>query len=157
MPRPLSHGLSVVVILALSVMLLACSHPHHVAKEETKVCPATDNLVVCYFSTAQIMGDSEGQFREIRRALMDALELPIEELRKPRYSDYRMVPNQWTFDQLLSRYFVSITGIEGGAKRIVPEYSADEFYEDLKTQEVVPVLQDWIKRAELSIDSIAGD
>lgn len=64
------------------------------------------NCVAAYLSGAQQQLETEGQLKEIERALEDMLNKPPGQLRLVRYADYEGRPGQWTAVQLLHRYFV---------------------------------------------------
>jgi len=121
--------------------LLGCFH----APKSVQTCPSTFNVVQCFFSDADFQGETEEQTREVRRALMDALELPIDELRKPRYADYQGIQNQRTFDQLINAHFVSEALIRGWGK---VDANTQGFYPALKLPESLPVLKHWIQKLE---------
>ena len=124
---------------------IGCFH----AAKGAPICPNEYNLVQCFFSDAEFQsGGDEKRPRELQRAFKDALELPIEELRKPRYSDYQWNPNQWTFDQLIGKHFVSGALIRGYG---YAPHDTDGFYVALKLPESATVLKDWIQRLEESI------
>jgi len=157
MSRLVSWYLRFFTVLVFGSVLFACTgqpiaESEHYHAPGDVVCEPTENLVVCFFSSAVFQAEAKDQKREIRRALMDALELPVEELRKPRYADYQMRPDQWTFSQLLDGYFNSISRIKG--RRVMTEW--DEFHEALKTPEAIPVLKHWIETVEEAIPSGVG-
>jgi hypothetical protein len=129
---------------------MGCFH----APKGSTICPVSYNVVQCFFSAADLQAETQSQLREIRRALTDALELPIEELRKPRYADYTMVPNQWTFDELISRYFLGVALIRGWG-HVDPDTNG--FYPALKLPESIPVLKRRIEEVERAIPSSVGD
>jgi hypothetical protein len=55
--------------------------------------PASKNIVVSYFSGAELQAETRSQLHEIKKALNDMLNLPIPELQARRYADYQMTPN----------------------------------------------------------------
>jgi len=163
MPRSTVQRLRVFAIVALCGFFYACAHQQPanvVTEEEPPPCPATENYVVCYFTHADIQGETDDQMREVRRALMDALELTIEELRKPRYADYTLKPNQWTFAEIIGSYFLCWGRIErsGSPPEIgrLRTHENEEFYEALKAPEVAPVLKDWIEKLG-SLEDVTSD
>jgi len=159
MSRTIVNRLRVFAIVALCGIFYACAQqqPANVAEDqEPPPCPATENYVVCFFADARLMGEVKDQFREVRRALVDALELPIEELRKPRYAMQVGMPQEKRFDEVISGYFHSRARLERSGtppeiSRISP-HDTDEFYEALKAPEAIPVLKYWIEELEAAIE-----
>lgn len=68
--------------------------------------PPTENVVARYLEGAEVQAETDGQRREIARALQDMLDLPGAELIKRRYSDYSGNAAAWTVTDLLRAYFV---------------------------------------------------
>lgn len=173
MPRHASQYLRFAAILAASVMLSACAHHKpgcatvaggdeiwcaptdqgdmwcFRAPKGAPICPIEYNIVQCFFYDVHFQGaESDAQRLEVKRALTDALELPIEELREKRYADFRMEPNKWTLDRIISTYFMGRALIRGHGY-VSSGYKG--FYPALKLPETEPVLRHWIGVVEKSI------
>lgn len=169
--------LRVAALIAVSGMLSACAThkpacdtvaeedeiscaPHSDGSQDCfrvpqgKKCPIEYNIAQCFFSDAYLQIETKTQMRELLRALNDALELPIEELQKPRYSEDATRPNRWTFDVMVSRYFFSGATIRGWG-RAGP--STEGFYPALKLPETVTVIKKWIQEVEDSIQHSVVD
>jgi hypothetical protein len=84
----------IAISVALCTGLLACQH-------------SRPNTVVTFLEGADQQWETQGQGREIEKALNDMLMLSPDELRKQRYANYQMQPGAWTIIELLHRYFVS--------------------------------------------------
>jgi len=67
---------------------------------------STGNMIARYLDGAELQAETDGQRREIARALQDILNIPVAELRKQRYSDYAGEATAWTVTDLLRAYFV---------------------------------------------------
>jgi hypothetical protein len=114
-------------------------------------CDRGGNPVECYFANIELMIEAKDQIRELMRALSEARQLPVEELKKPRYADYEMHPGKWSFANMIERYFNSM----GNIGRI--SAADDEFYQALKTEEGERVLKFWHKCVEAALPSGTGD
>lgn len=119
----------------------------HVAND-SPICPITYNVMQCRFFGAGLMGETKRQFRELYRALQEALELPIEELQKPRYTDFTGATNKWTFAEIISSHYSSGGMIRGWGWSSV---STKGFYPSLKLPESIPVLKQRLKEAKEAI------
>ena len=102
------------------------------------------NLFARYFADMDLQVETEDQMREIRRALNDALTLPLDEFRAQRYANYRMEPNSWTFGELLQAYFA-------GVPLSSVDVESDAFYEDTKKPAAIPVLKHLLNRIDWSL------
>lgn len=69
--------------------------------------PDAENSVAAFMKNADRQSETDGQRREIRRALRDMLDMPPAELKRARYADYAGQPNSWSITQLLRHYFVA--------------------------------------------------
>ncbi|MDR3159620.1 MAG: hypothetical protein LBU11_11600 [Zoogloeaceae bacterium] len=98
------------------------------------------------FACAQ--AQTRRQLLEIRRALDDALTLPIAELRARRHADYMLTPNRWTFWELLAAYFISAR---------LADAESETFYADSKKPEAKAALERRLAEVELAIPHGAGD
>jgi len=178
MPRRIAHRLRVFAIVAICGVLSACCSLHRIDKaiaeghlvwcspddrgiqgcftadKDSPICPITYNVMQCRFDGADLMGESSRQFRELHRALKDALELPIEELQKPRYADFTGTPNQWTFGDIIDSHYPSGGLIRGWGRAST---STDGFYPSLKLPESVPILKQLLKEAEAAIEGAFTD
>jgi hypothetical protein len=117
-------------------------------KEEKGNEAVSENLVVQFFSDADLQAETRTQLREIRRALDDALTLPVSQWRARRYADYTMTANRWTFGKLISAYFLSSAPIDP---------KSEKFYEDCKKPEAAAVLQGRLAEVEQAIPHGAGE
>ena len=180
MPSPLSHGLSVVVILALSVMLSACGSlspnekvlskgnevwcsPHEKdgtmwcfhAPKGVPICPLELNVVECYFYDYDGLGVLTQEERKVlRQALQDALTLPIEELEKKRYPGDKLFPNS-TVVEIIGRNFGSNALIQGLG---YVGYHTEGFLPALKSSDSIPSLKKALEEVEEAIRCVeAGE
>jgi hypothetical protein len=117
------------------------------AVEEEKAGTASMNLVVRYFSDADLQAETQQQLREIRQALNDAITLPVAELCVRRYANYMMTPDRWAFGKLIGSYFLSTAPIDPESK---------EFCEDSKKPEAATVLKRRLAEVDEAIPDGAG-
>jgi hypothetical protein len=120
----------------------------YVIKEEKSNEAVSGNLVVRFFSDANLQAETRTQLRELRRGLEDALTLPVFQWRARRYADYTMTPNRWTFGRLIRAYFLSGAPIDT---------ESEKFYEDCKKPEAVAVLKGRLSEVEQAIPHGAGE
>ena len=95
-----------------------------------KICPFDLNAMQCFFLEAELVNlATEAEKQELLRALNDALRLPIEELRKQRYSH---ADENLTFSQKIGRSYSSSIGIKG--YNGILSTDIDGFYSATKTK-----------------------
>jgi hypothetical protein len=85
------------------VMLAACQHG---AAAPSSMAPPKVNQVVAYLDGAEFQAETEGQVKEVLRALQDMRTLTPSALKARRYAGYALEPGVWTLRKLLSSYFV---------------------------------------------------
>jgi len=124
------------------------------ATQGSTICPIEFNVVQCFFYSADLQLETKHQARILLHALKDVLELPVEELIKPRYADYHGNPNQGTLIDILNNHYVSFALIRGWGR---VSTKTDGFLPALKLPESIPVIKERIREAEMSLDSAAGD
>lgn len=168
MAHHLSQYLRIAAVLACCGVLSACAHNKPacttVASEDeiaclpqsdgtldcsrvpkgTK-CPIEYNVMQCFFLDTHLHGEMKAQFRELRRALKEALELPIEELQTPRYADSKGEPKKRTFGEIVSDHFCC--GAVASGFGIVGTDTVG-FYPSLKLPESIPILERLLKEVE---------
>ena len=115
------------------------------ASRDSIVCPADNNVVQCFFFDSVLQIETKRQIRDLVSALKDALELPIEELRKPRYANSSGELNKLTADQIIGSYYCCGTLMRGWGRILS---STQGFYLALKFPENVPLLKQKLKEAE---------
>lgn len=91
-------------VLFAFALLVACRHG--ATSQTTVTAPPLTNQVVAYLDGAELQAETEGQVREILRALEDMRTLAPSALKAQRYAGYGLEPGVWTLRQLLSSYFV---------------------------------------------------
>jgi hypothetical protein len=111
--------------------------------------PASKNIVVSYFSGAELQAETKSQLREIKKALNDMLNLSIPELQARRYADYQMAPDQWSLGELLNAYFLSADGS--------PQETDARFYKESKQAEAQRILRQKLYDVEEAIPHGAGE
>lgn len=90
------------------------------------------NVVATFLNGAESQAETEGQQREIRRALIDMLEKNPSVLSEQRYADYQGRPNAWSVIDVLHRHFVPPQ-----AMSLEPE----AFYRDVRKLEAKKAIQ----------------
>src|ERR1051326_690570 len=102
------------------------------------------NTVAAFFSHAERQSETDGQRREISRALNDMLLRPPAELANIRYEDYQGNTGRWTLLELLRHYFAT-----------KPRYALNpaRFYTELSAPEARAA----IKRQLMKVDLALGD
>ncbi len=146
--RSVLQYLRIFAVFVFGGLLFACAQAQTAPAKGEKGNAAPANLVVRYFSDADLQAETRQQLREIRRALNDALTLPVAELRKRRYADYTMAPDRWTFGKLVGSYFMSTQPVDPESKK---------FYEDSKKPEATEVLKRRLAEVEEAIPHGAGE
>jgi hypothetical protein len=148
--RTVLQNLRIFIVFAFGGLLLACAQAQTVpaAAKGEKRNVTSENLVVRYFADADLQAETRQQLREIRRALEDALTLPIAELRIRRYADYTMTVDRWTFGKLIGSYFMSAQPMDT---------ESENFYEDSKKPEAVATLKRRLTEVEEAIPHGAGE
>jgi len=124
------------------------------AEKGSKICPVEYNVAQCFFYEADTQLETKHQARVLLQALRDALELPIEELKKPRYADYSGNPNQGTLIDVFDNHYVPFALIRGYGR---VSTGTDGFLPALKLPETIPAIKERIRAAEESMKSAAGD
>ena len=112
------------------------------------VCKASQNIAVCFFTSAHPQGDGEAE--TLRTALHDALTIPLEALRAKRYPDAEGRPDKWTFEQVIGSVFTGVAwrAVEGGAEVEGVDARTAGFIEAIKAPEAIPVLKQLLKELE---------
>jgi hypothetical protein len=93
------------------------------------------NTVEDYLNGAEEQAEDDDQRAVIKQAFIDMLNEPVESLRKKRYRDYQLHPNQWPITEVLYRYFVSDP--LGG-------FDDEELFRDVKKPEARKMIQRWL-------------
>ncbi|MDR2220132.1 MAG: hypothetical protein LBE24_06080 [Methylobacillus sp.] len=124
------------VFIAAACGSMLTAHAHTQNPDGTVICSPTENIAVCFFAGAVAQGDHS--VKPVMDALTDALVLPLTELRTKRYANYTMVPNQWTFEEVLAGTYTSGSRMPNG--NIVGPGS-EGFMEAVKQPEAIPVLK----------------
>jgi len=136
----MNHLKRYLLVLLIGGLLAACAQPECplcARVDPTQpTCAPEDNIAVCLFAVASPQGDHSPE--PVRDAIKDALTLPLEELRAKRYADYSMVPNQWTFEEVIGATFTGEAMRKNG--ELVGPRSAG-FLEAIKQPEAIPILE----------------
>ena len=104
--------------------------------------PSTRNVVARFLEGAELQAETDGQRREIARALQDMLNMPAGELGKQRYSDYSGNDAAWTVTELLKAYFVPTQPM-----RLHPE----RFYREVGQPEAKAAVRKQLKRIQKAL------
>lgn len=104
--------------------------------------PSTRNVVARYLEGAELQAETDGQRREIARALQDMLDLPVAELRKQRYSDHSGNAGAWTVTDLLPAYYVS---------RRPMKLDPERFYREVGQPEAKAIVRKQLRRIQKAL------
>ena len=132
--RVVRLGCKILLHWAPLLLVLACG-----PREATVVTAAKSlrpNEVVRFLTAAERQCETAEQQDEILRALEDLRRLSSSDLKRRRYADYAMVPDQWTLAVLLEKYFVPST-----PHRI----DEDSFYQDAQDPAARRVVDEHIR------------
>jgi len=97
------------------------------------------NTVEDYLNGAEEQAEDDDQRAVIKRAFVDMLYEPVDNLRKKRYPDYQMHPHKWPITEVLYRYIVPDPLID---------FDGDEFFRDVKKPEAREMVQKWLHHME---------
>jgi hypothetical protein len=112
------------------------------------------NSFIRLFAFADLQLETKAQAREIKRALMDAQTLPLDQLRAASYAEPGMQANQWTFGRLIMAYIYSVSASCSGD---YVDFEGEQFIADVKKPEALPTLKRLLTFIDSAIEAGAGE